>query len=151
MEYPVTYAEFSVNYPELVDAASATNVAPGYAQTLFNRASSWFRASGTESYTVGCYGLAVNASPEAQEDAKEANGLALASLVAGYVRQLNVENFAVPGYDGQDAGINDAHLQGLQNTQFQARFAQNTYGRDYLLIIARLFNSTGMYNTLIAR
>lgn len=137
MNYPVTYEEFKLAYPELITAAQNMLAEGGAARALFDKSLIEYSAMLGEKLVTNAFGLPVNATPEEVIAATLTNSLALASLVAGFIRQMNVENEFVPGYDGQDAGNNEANLQGLQNTLFNAQFSQNIYGRKYLNIVYR--------------
>lgn len=137
MEYPVTFDDFKSRYPQLIIAAQGIDSIAGGAESLFNNAAEEYTAFNGEELVILAFCKPDQATPEQAASATYTNSLALASLVAGYIRQCNVENEFVPGYDGEDAGNNETSIQGLHNTMFSANLAQNSFGRKFLNIVYR--------------
>lgn len=132
MEFPVTFDTFKSRYGSLITAAQTIICEPNAAENLFETVVMDYAAMLAENRVIVRFGKAIDITQEERDQAAYVTSLGLASLFAAEVRQMNVENEFVPGYDGEDAGNNEQDIQGTHNTMFNAQFSQNRYGRKFL-------------------
>lgn len=137
MQFPIDFNDFKESFPELIVAAQGIGSEAFNSEKKFDQSVLEYNSLNCEDQVINAFANSSQATALQASQAKFANLLGVASIFAGYVRQINVENEFVPGYDGSDSGNNDANLQGLANTMFNALFAQNSYGRKFLNIIYR--------------